>query len=78
MRGESCMDFYRDCEYLNQCTLSTHLITTPFNPDSVLDDKVYDVELTLDQIIEGQMNKVIPIHQFTDKEAIPQDGDYML
>lgn len=76
MRGESCMDFYRDCEYLNQCNLSTHLITTPFTEESVLDDKEYDVELTLDQIIEGQMNKVIPIHAI--QEAIPQDGDTML
>lgn len=78
MRGESCMDFYRDCEYLNQCNLSTNLITAPFNPAAVLDDKVYDVELTLDQIIEGQMNKVIPIQQISMTEANPQDGDMML
>lgn len=76
MRGESCMDFFRDCEYLNQCTLSTKLITSPFTEKSILDDKIYDVELSLDQIIEGQMNKVIPIIQ--TKEAIPQDGDTML
>jgi hypothetical protein len=78
MRGESCMDFFRDCEYLNQCNLSTHLITTPFSPEAVLDDKVYDVELTLEQIIEGQMKKVIPIQQINMTEAIPQDGDTML
>jgi hypothetical protein len=76
MRGESCMDFYRDCEYLNQCNLSTNLITAPFNPAAVLDDKVYDVELTLEQVIEGQMNKVIPIIPIN--EALPQDGDTML
>jgi hypothetical protein len=77
MRGESCMDFFRDCEYLNQCNLSTHLITAPFTPKSVIDDKVYDVELTLDQIIESQMKKVIPIMPIAG-EAIPQDGDTML
>lgn len=76
MRGESCMDFYRDCEYLNQCNLSTHLITAPFTPASVVDDKSYDIELTLDQIIEAQMNKVIPIA--LAGEALPQDGDTML
>lgn len=76
MRGESCMDFYRDCEYLNQCTLSTHLITTPFSQEAVLDDKVYDVELTLEDIIQAQMNKVIPI--YAANEAIPQDGDTLL
>jgi hypothetical protein len=76
MRGESCMDFFRDCEYLNQCTLSTHLITNPFSLESVVDDKKYDVELTLDQIIEGQLSKVIPIIPYN--EAVPQDGDTML
>lgn len=76
MRGESCMDFFRDCEYLNQCTLQTKLITTPFTEKSVLDDKIYDVELTLDQIIEGQMKKVIPIMEA--QQAVPQDGDTML
>lgn len=76
MRGESCMDFYRDCEYLNQCTLSTNLITAPFSPASVVDDKVYDIELSLEDIIEGQMKKVIPIMEAN--EALPQDGDTML
>jgi hypothetical protein len=76
MRGESCMDFYRDCEYLNQCTLSTNLITSPFNPAVVIDDKVYDVELSLEDLIEGQMKKVIPIRE--EVEALPQDGDTML
>lgn len=78
MRGESCFDFYRNCEYLNQCTLSTSLITSPFNPQSIIDDKVYDIELTLEDIIQGQMRKVIPIRQIEMKEAIPQDGDVML
>jgi len=78
MRGESCMDFYRDCEYLNQCTLSTNLITSPFNPTAVLDDKIYDVELTLEEIIEGQMKKVIPIQQLNMTEAAVQDGDTFL
>lgn len=76
MRGESCYDFFRDCEYLNQCTLSTNLITSPFTEKSVLDDKVYDVELTLEEIIEGQLSKVIPIQSYN--EAVPQDGDTML
>lgn len=76
MRGESCMDFFRDCEYLNQCTLSTRLITAPFSQAAVLDDKVYDIEITLEELIEGQMKKVIPIMQ--EQEALPQDGDTML
>lgn len=80
MRGESCYDFYRDCEYLNQCTLSTELITTKPVKDAVHDDKVYDVELTLEDLIEGQLKKVILIQDITerDTEARPFDGDTML
>ena len=29
MHGESCLDFFRDCEYLGICTLSTENITKP-------------------------------------------------
>lgn len=61
MRGESCNEFYRDCEYLNQCTLSTEYITTPALKGACLDEKLYDVELSLNDLIEGQMKKVIPI-----------------
>lgn len=80
MRGESCNAWFRDCEYLNQCTLSTPLITTPPTTNAVLDDKVYDIEVTLTDLIEGQMKKVIPIHpvQYNNPDAIPDDGDRML
>lgn len=85
MRGESCNDWFRDCEYLNQCTLSTSLITTPPIEGAVHDDKVYDIELSLEDLIEGQMKKVIPITpaqmlaaQGIGDEAFPQDGDSML
>ena len=75
MRGESCSAWGRDCEYLNQCTLSTALITTSPVVGAVHDDKVYDVELSLEDLIEGQMKKVIPIMELSMSDAIPQDGD---
>lgn len=79
MRGESCNDFFRDCEYLNQCTLSTRLITSPFKQEAVLDDKVYDIELTLQDLIDGQMRKVIENNQSPQvSEALAQDGDTFL
>lgn len=78
MRGESCMDFFRPCEYINQCTLATKLITSTFRAESVVDDKIYDVELSLEDLIEGQLKKVIPIMPMNIGEAIPQDGDTML
>lgn len=82
MRGESCNAWFRDCEYLNQCTLSTNIITTLPTTDSVLDDKVYDIEVSLDELIQAQIAKlnIIPIHQipFDSSEAKPMDGDTFL
>ena len=79
MRGESCNDFFRDCEYLNQCTLSTELITTPVTEDAILDDKIYDVELTLEDILDAQFAKIeIQGDGNVNEVAIPQDGDEML
>lgn len=80
MRGESCNDWFRDCEYLNQCNLSTSMVTVPAIEGAVHDDKVYDIELSLEDLIEGQMRKVIPIIPVNSiaGEAFPQDGDSML
>ncbi len=57
MRGENCYDFYRECEYYNQCTLSTSLITKPIEPEAIIDNKIYDIELTLHDLINGQLHK---------------------
>lgn len=78
MRGESCFDFYRDCEYLSQCSLSTELVTVPLVEDAIHDSKVYDVELSLEDLIESQMKKVIPIVVVRDNVVIPFDGDEIL
>jgi hypothetical protein len=57
MRGESCLDFFRECEYMNLCTLATKHLTKPIEPDAVLDNKIYDVELTLLDLISAQLDK---------------------
>lgn len=57
MRGESCVSFGRDCEYLNTCTLSTKYLTKPCKAQD--EDKVqYTVELTLQDLFESQLGKV--------------------
>lgn len=80
MRGENCTSWGRDCEYLNQCTLSTRLITNPPVAGAIHDDKIYDIEFTLADLIEGQMRKVIPITQIVQEEDQPHayDGDTLL
>lgn len=57
MRGESCYSFYRECEYLNQCTLSNAYVTVPWKEGMIVDDKVYDVKLTLMDLLNAQLGR---------------------
>lgn len=57
MRGESCVSFGRDCEYLNTCSLSTAYLTKPCTPADE-DTLGYEIELTLQDLLESQMSKV--------------------
>jgi len=56
MRGESCFSFFRPCEYLQSCTLSTGFLTKPCTPEE--EDKTeYQIQLTLSDLLESQLNK---------------------
>jgi hypothetical protein len=69
MRGESCVSFGRDCEYLNTCALSTAYLTKPCTPQD--EDKVeYSIELTLQDLLESQMNKVSPSQSQASEELL--------
>jgi len=58
MRGESCLSFYRDCEYLATCTLSTEYLTKPCTPEQ--EDKTeYQVDISLADLIQHQLNKEV-------------------
>jgi hypothetical protein len=56
MRGESCYTFFRECRYLDLCTLSNSSLTTP-PPDSIVEDP-YQINLTLRDLVEAQLAKV--------------------
>lgn len=57
MRGESCYNFYRDCEYLQSCTMSNTYLVKPCTPEA--EDKTdYQVTLTLADLLENQLKKV--------------------
>lgn len=56
MRGESCYNFFRDCEYLQSCTMSNTYITKPCTPE-VEDKEVYQINLTLADLLENQLGK---------------------
>lgn len=56
MRGESCYNFFRDCEYLQSCTMSNTYITKPCTPANE-DKEIYQINLTLADLLENQLGK---------------------
>jgi hypothetical protein len=56
MRGESCVRFFRDCKYLNTCQLSNTFLAKPAKLSDI-DTKVYDINLTLADLIDSQLSK---------------------
>jgi len=59
MRGESCYSFFRECEYINTCTLSTEYLTKPCTPAEE-DRTEYQVVITLADLLTSQLSKIAP------------------
>jgi hypothetical protein len=61
MHGESCLDFFRDCEYLSLCTLDTKHLTKPLTEDIVeriaKEEKKYTFSISFEDLIESQIAK---------------------
>ena len=61
MHGESCFDFFRDCEYLGLCTLSTENQTKPLTNKIVdkikEDEEKYDFNVDFYDLVEAQIAK---------------------
>lgn len=61
LHGESCFDFYRDCEYLGLCTLHTENLTKPLTQDVLdfieEDSKKYEFVIHFSDLIEAQIKK---------------------
>jgi len=73
MRGESCYSFFRECEYINTCTLSTTYLTKPCTP-SQEDKTEYQVVITLADLLESQLSKA----SVSSPTAIIDEMDEML
>lgn len=78
MRGESCYAFYRECEYMNQCTLSNSYITTPWKDGMIVDDTVYDVQLTLMDLLNAQLAKSSSEVTESQIDSLMLEGDIIL
>lgn len=81
MRGESCYSYFRECEYMQVCTLSTENLTEPLKQtayDKMIKDLTeFQIHITIEQLIEAQIAKEIKApasvsvdSMFTDDEVL--------
>ena len=57
-RGESCFNFFRECEYMQTCSLSTSYLTKKCTEADV-DKTEYQIQLSLEDLITAQLAKGI-------------------
>ena len=62
MRGQSCNEFYRECEYFGICTLATESIVSPLNEEAtaIIQNRIdndFQITLTLNDLITAQLTK---------------------
>lgn len=61
MRGESCFDFYRECEYIQHCTLSTEHLVSPLTLEhsQQMDAELekFQIKITIEDLIASQLSK---------------------
>jgi hypothetical protein len=70
MHGESCFNFFRDCEYLASCTMSNTHITKMATPE-VEDKTEYQINLSLADLLENQL--ALATH--SDKSNVNFEGE---
>jgi hypothetical protein len=63
MHGESCYDYFSECQYLQTCTLATNLLTRAMTPeeDEKFEKKEQEWQLvvTVADLIESQLARDI-------------------
>lgn len=62
MRGQSCNDFYRECEYFGICTLSTESITESLEEEEhnkIVErlETEFQITVSIDQLVQAQLDK---------------------
>lgn len=56
MRGESCYNWYRECEYINSCTLSTNYLVSKNTGEK--EEEEFAINLTIQDLIDSQIDKL--------------------
>lgn len=65
MHGESCLNWGRECEYFQSCTLSTAHLTNVCTPAE--EDKTeYQINVTLQDLLEAQFAKTAMVNHETE------------
>ena len=63
MRGESCFSWYRECEFMQTCTLSTALLTSSMTAEEAaaleVKEAQYQIVVTVEDLIRSQLAKDI-------------------
>jgi hypothetical protein len=62
MHGESCNEFYRDCEYFGTCTLSTEVLTAELTDEeeNAIHERLaneFQITLSVQDLIQAQLAK---------------------
>lgn len=61
MHGESCFDFFRECEYLSLCTLSTENLVKPLDSGMLeriaKEEERYDFIIDFNDLVDAQLEK---------------------
>jgi len=57
MHGESCFNYFRECEFFQTCTLSTSYLTKPCTPEEQ-DKTEYQVVIGLADLLNTQLEKL--------------------
>lgn len=62
MRGQSCLNFNRECEYFQNCKMSNRYTTKPLTAQIEekleSDDKKYQIRVSINELIESQINRI--------------------
>lgn len=60
-RGESCFSYFRECEYMNLCHMSTDRLEKPLTQDAyaklIKDNQAYQIHISLNDLIQSQLSK---------------------
>jgi hypothetical protein len=59
--GEFCFSFFRECEWMSNCKLSTKFLEVPYDPDAPVDrinnTSEFSLELNLMDLIDAQLDR---------------------